>query len=373
MTENEARTIVLDNGSGNMQAGFANDALPTTVFPSLMGTQKSYDDPYISYSREDRVGYKALSSEFIAKYVKGHGVVTNWDDMEYIWHHALYNELRVSPDEHQIFLSDTPSGSPSVRERMTQIMFETFSAPAFFLDMSGALPLYASGRMTGLVVSCGDSVTYTVPATEGYVFKKCILGTGIGGRDLTEYLVKLLYAERRYTLNTSLGRDAARQLKEKLCYVSTDFENEILQPSSEKSFELPDGSIVKIGEERFKCPEVLFDPTIIGVEAAGIHEMIIETMKKLPMTQRNRNQFFKNIVLTGGSTLFEGIVERVREELTPRAPQGTVVTVIAPPEREYLDWIGGSLLTSLSTFQQMFISAREYDEVGPAIIHRRSV
>jgi actin-related protein len=118
-------------------------------------------DWYVGEEAETKRGILTL------KYPIEHGIVTNWDEMEKIWHHTFENELRVAPDERPILLTENFWGPKANREKTTQIMFETFHTPAMYISHHSVLALYASGRTTGIVVDCGDGVTHTVPVWEG--------------------------------------------------------------------------------------------------------------------------------------------------------------------------------------------------------------
>jgi len=136
-----------------------------------------------------------------------------------------------------------------------------------------------------------------------------------------------------------------------------------------KQYEMPDGQVITVGSERFRTPEVLFQPSFLGSESVGIHETTYNSIMKCDVDIRK--DLYANTVLSGGTTMFPGIADRMQKEISALAPSTMKIKIIATPERKYSVWIGGSILASLSTFQQMWISKQEYDESGPSIVHRK--
>jgi len=372
------KPIVIDNGSGFTKNGYAGEDQPRSVFPTVIGYPKytSVMTDVEHYTRSYYIGEEALNLRGVLKieYPIEHGIIKDWDAMEKIWHYTFFNDLRVDPSEHPALLTEPPLNPRKNREKMAEIMFETFNTPAMYVSMQAVLSLYASGRTTGLVIDSGDGVTHIVPIYEGFALTHAINRIDLAGRDITEYLRRLL-RERGYTLVSSAEREIVRDIKEKLCYVAVDPEKELKlaeKVSPEKTYTLPDGSSLVIGTERFLAPEVMFDPSLIGKEEMAIHEAVMDSIMKCDVDVRR--DMLANIVLSGGSTMFPGLKERLHKEITEalaeRGITGVEVKIVAPPERQFSVWIGGSILASLKTFQKLWITKKEYQEVGPQVIHR---
>ncbi|XP_037794027.1 actin-3-like [Penaeus monodon] len=361
--------LVVDSGSGTTKAGFAGEEGPVSVFPTIVGRPRtarhfsSHAQPLVGNAAQRKRGTHRLSFPI------ERGVVTNWDDMETLWSHTFEHELHVEPREHGLLLAEPPLCPMPNRERAAQVLFETFGVGALLGANQAVLSLHASGRTTGIVLDSGDGISHAMPFYEGYSLPHAILRSDLAGRDLTEYLVELL-GKRGYSCQNSTERDIVRDVKERLCYVALDFHQESAAAKTsavEKTYELPDGEVISLADERFRCPEVLFDPSLVGKEARGMQDTVCDSILKCESVVRK--DLFANVMLFGGSNMFPGMADRMQRELADKTP--LKVTVLAPPERKYSVWIGGSILASLSTFQQMWISKQEYDEAGPRVLHKK--
>ena len=353
--------IVIDHGSGFIRSGFASDKAPTFVFSSVFGSHRLQDHKIDEEIRSKR---EILS----LRYPIERGIITNWDDMENIWHHTFYNELRVDPTEQPTLLIESCFNQPN-RDKMVEIMFETFNVPATYVTNSGPLSLFLSTRVTGVTVGIGHGVCSVVPVYGSYFLPHASFQQGIGGCDLTDYLARLLVQEGHAI---SVGMENAREIKEKLCYVVP---NDQKADGVSKPHELQDGTIISVTEKCwYMCPEALFQPSILGMSTAGVHEMTYNSIMKCD--EDIREEMFSNILLSGGSTLFPGFAERLQKEITALAPPTVTVRVITPAEclpahMQYLNpsdncWVGGSTFASFNPFQTMYIYKQDYEELGPS-------
>lgn len=192
--------------------------------------------------------------------------------------------------------------------------------------------------------------------------------------------MRKLLNEVGLNFSSSAESETIRDIKEKLCYVALDYEAEMTgkfwpyiaynnSTQNNKAYELPDGQVITVGSQRFRCPEALFKPMMIGKEMPGFHEITYHSILKCDIDIRK--DLYSNIVMSGGTTMYPGIPERLSKEVTALAPSTMKIKVVAPAERKFLVWIGGSILSSLSTFQTMWITKAEYQETGSTIVHRK--
>lgn len=363
MSNTEYDVIVIDNGSGSIKAGFAGEFDPRVVLPTIIGRPgnlglmvgSGQKNIYVGDEMQRNRNFLALNCPI------QHGIITNWDDMEEIWNYIFNYDLLVLPENHPVLMTEALFNPKQNREKITEIMFEKFKSPSMYLGIQGVLALYASKRVTGIVLDCGYDVTQVVPVYEGYSLPRSIVCFDMAGRKLNEYMMKLLN-RRGYELTP----EAVNQVKEKLCFITSDFENEKRQEVSHK---LPDGQEITIDRECFHCPEALFRPSTIGMEPEGMQDFINKSVLKCD--EEFHRVFYGNLVLTGGTTMIRGFTERLRKEITILAPSNIGINIVAPWERRHTVWIGGSVLGSISTFSQMSISKKEFDEFGAGLINQK--
>ncbi|XP_052443188.1 uncharacterized protein LOC127984526 [Carassius gibelio] len=360
--------IVLDTGSGLMKAGFADQDLPTTVFPTVIGRPKYEEVMNSSVDRELYVGHDAqhMRGVLTLKYPIRNGIVTNWDEMEMIWRHA-FQQLCVSPEDHPVLLTEAAMNPLQNRQRSVELMFEVFSVPLVFVALQAVLALYASGRTTGVVLDSGDGVSHTVPVFEGYCLPHAVQRLDLAGSHVTLQLQKLLL-EQGVCLQTSAELEIVREMKERCCCVALDYDTE-LKSASEVNYTLPDGRMVSLASERLRAPEILFRPELIGRDHYGMHESVFRSILQSDIDLRR--SFLGNVLLSGGNTLLPGLPVRLRHELRLLCPVDLSVSVSSPSDRDFSVWRGGATLANMDDLCDAWITADEYEEFGPQIVFRK--
>lgn len=364
--------VVIDNGSGVIKAGFAGDQIPKCRFPNYIGRPKHVRVMAGALEGELFVGPRAEEHRGLLsiKYPMEHGIVTDWNDMEKVWTYIYSkDQLSTFSEEHPVLLTEAPLNPRRNREKSAEMFFESFNVPALFLSMQAVLSLYATGRTTGVVLDSGDGVTHAVPIYEGFAMPHSIMRVDVAGRDVTRYL-RLLLRKEGVNLRTSAELEIVKAIKERSCYLSPNPLKEETLETERAQYVLPDGTQLEIGPARFRAPEVLFRPDLIGEECEGLHEVLMFAIQKSDMDLRK--VLYQNIVLSGGSTLFRGFGDRLLAEIRRLAPKDMKIRISAPQERLYSTWIGGSILASLDTFRKMWVSKREYDEEGHRAVHRKT-
>lgn len=304
-----------------------------------------------------------------ARFPVSRGIVIDWDAIESIWNYIFDTELTVPSDQCDVLMAEAPLNPKKNRERTAEIMFEHFNVSGFYLASTAVLSLYAVRMTSGVVVTSGEGVTHCVPIYDGAALPHGQVRFNVSGYDLTEYVGKILDEKGCNFSNTEERYRCAREIKESLCYVAEDFAEEMAAPVRQEKYKMPDGSVLKLSKERFQCCEALFQPYLADRQAVGLHRAIYQSLNRCD--SELREELYGNIMLSGGSTLFPYFEKRLLKEVSQLTTPETRVNVVAVPERKHAAWIGGSVLTEMSTFGNMIILREDYEEYGPSIVRRK--
>lgn len=367
-------TVVMDIGSCNFRVGMSGELKPRHVLRTAVGRPKfkssiiDYDNP----TQDSYVGYKLQEMRTVLSIQNTvqHGIVTNWDDWEKLVHHGFYECVRAAPEEH-IFLSTTSLLGPKAdTEKMTQIAFETFNVPAFYHASPSTLAVSYLSLDTGLIVDVGHGLTTTYPLVGGALPLNSIKRQTFGGDDVTKELKKRA-GDRGYEFETSEDWEIVREMKEKIVAVALDFDEKMYQCHSnfheETEYQLPDGQLIHLKEQRYQASEILFQPNLVGRELLSVAELAHESIQACAMSARK--ELCSNIVLIGGTARIPGFKERFEREFVAIANMNVKVKVTLAPE--HCGWTGGAVFASFSQFPSLVISKEEYDESGPSVIRCR--
>jgi actin-like protein 6A len=436
----EINALVLDVGTHTTRAGFAGEDTPKCAFPTTVAVtyfkEKGNENVVGSGPRpigesdqktsgadsnklktpENVVYHVGETALYRRDYTEmqnplENGLIVNWDIIEKIWEHAVHERLHSDAKEHPILMSEVSYNTPTHREKITEIMFEKFEVPAFFLVKNAVLTAFAYGKSSGLVLDTGHVHTVVTPVHEGFALQKAIMKTGVAGHELNQLLLRLLKEKDpqlvirpNYLLskketkpgqfevhvkelpNTTqsyhnfMVQRIIEDIKEVTCSVpDTGFDLNLQQNVTSVPYELPDGRILQIGAERFIVPEVLFNPTVLGTNylrevgqaRVGLSQLIYNSLNTTDFDIRT--QLFGAVMLCGGTSLLRGFYERIQKELSLILPDKARLKVLCPVpiERKFSSWIGGSILASLGSFHQMWISKQEYDEFGKTIVNKK--
>jgi actin-related protein len=393
---NNEEVIVIDIGTGSVKAGWAGEDAPRVVIPTIV-----LDDSDGGESKDFLIGQDALQTlhsddKHAISLPVERGEITDWVAMEKIWDH-IFRELKVESNQFSVMVTNPPGASMNMRTQIARRMFGTFRVPALTICNQAVLSLYASGRTTGIVLEAGEGLTNAVPVFEGYALPHAMMQLNMAGRDLTRNLMQIL-SERGIVFSES-HVDIVRDIKEKLCAVAVSREdlqaidnelngevtdqrvnnNNNNSNMDELTYELPDGQVIRIDTHcRYHTPEILFNPTgwpdlqgprpLTQECSLGVHEMIYQSI--MQCDSYLRKGLFSNVILAGGTSMFNGYGERMQRELDGLTGGHQFIDIVTDSQRKYAAWIGGSMYASLSTFNQIKVSRHEYQE-DPNQVHKK--
>lgn len=368
----DGNAVIIDIGSDTIKAGFVGDDAPGVTFPSIVGRPRQSGVMIDQGQRSAFVGDEAMQKRGALKLRSPfeRGSVTDWDDLTELLRFA-FQKLDADPTAQPVLLTEPVLDSQEDRQKLTQILFETFQVPAMYLVPAGTLALYAAGSPTGLAIDVGEFIAQIVSVREGSVVPEASARLEIAGRLVTDYLVKLM---ADYGMTSAADRETVRDIKEKLAYVAEDFDAEIEKTAQssdiDRNYELPGGQVATLGDARFRCAEVLLKPSLCDREQDGLHVAAYDAIMKAD--PELREQLFGNIVLTGGTSMLPRLRERLQRDIASLAPSVTV-KVVALENGRYGAFAGGSVLASQETFQPMWVTRADYDEAGPAIVDKKCI
>jgi actin-related protein 3 len=407
---NRMPACVVDVGTGYTKLGFAGNSEPQYIFPSAIAVKEAAKtgataakgvedlDFFIGDEAVDAVGYAC-------KYPVRHGIVEDWDLMECYMEQVIFKYLRAEPEDHAFLLTEPPLNTPENREYTAEIMFESFNVPGLYIAVQAVLALAASWTsrhvgertLTGTVIDSGDGVTHVIPVAEGYVIGSCIKHIPVAGRDITAFVQQIL-RDREMGIPPEQSMDVARKIKERYSYVCPDIVKEFEKYDSEpekwvKQYHGVESRkkepfTVDVGYERFLGPEIFFHPEFANPDfQTSISETVDDVVQGCPIDVRRG--LYKNIVLSGGSTMFKDFSKRLQRDvkrivdnrlkLSEKLSGGTLkpspieCKVVSHSMQRYAVWFGGSMLASTPEFYQVCHTKAEYDEKGPSICRHNAV
>ncbi|KAH9252909.1 hypothetical protein BASA81_009065 [Batrachochytrium salamandrivorans] len=410
--------VVIDNGTGYTKMGYAGNVEPMHVIPTLMATPSSavggqVGDPRGAEGLGDldfHIGNEAQenSTTYQLNYPIKHGIVDNWDNMERLWQRCIFKYLRCEPEEHIFLLTEPPLNPPENREYTAEIMFETFNVPGLYIAVQAILALAASWTsknvtertLTGTVIDSGDGVTHVVPVAEGYVIGSCIKHIPIAGRDITNF-IQLMLRERKEPIPPEDMLLVAKSIKERHCYTSPDIVKEFVKfdKEPEKYFRTFEGKNSKtgapwkcdVGWERFLASEIFFSPDIQDPKyGTPLPVVVDQAIMASPIDVRRG--LYKNIVLSGGSTMFKDFGRRLQRDIKKivdtrldanaarkglegagTAVNKVDVNVVSHHMQRYAVFFGGSMLASAPELTRVCHTRAQYLEEGPRIARHNPV
>ncbi|KAG0369498.1 actin family [Gamsiella multidivaricata] len=385
-----SKTIVVDNGTGFVKVGYAGSNFPEHVFPSVVGRPILRAEESIGNVRvkDIMVGDEAaeLRSILQMSYPMENGIVKNWTDMRHLWDYTFNEKLKIDPRDTKIMLTEPVMNPKANREKMVETMLEGYGFQGVYVAIQAVLTLYAQGFLTGVVVDSGDGVTHIVPVVDGYCLSHITKRLDVAGRDVTQYLIKLLLL-RGYAFNRTADFETVRQIKEKLCYTSYDVDQDVKLANETtvlvESYTLPDGRVIKVGSERFEAPECMFQPHLIDVEQPGVAELLFQTIQAAPVD--TRSELYRHVVLSGGSTMYPGLPSRLEKEVKQlyltEVLKGDVqrfrnfkIRIEDPPRRKHMVFLGGAVLANIMQDKEQFwITKQEWEEQGVRALDKLNV
>lgn len=403
----EVGALVFDPGCSSFRVGFAGEDSPKFDIPSYAGVWEDPDTNEKSY-HIDTVSLNVPKKGMEVVNMMKDGMIEDWDIFEKMLDYSYEKCIKSESQYHPVLLSEANWNARGRRERLCELMFEKYQVPAFFLVKSAVLAAFANGRSTGLVLDSGATHTSAVPVHDGYVLQHAIVKSPLGGDFLinqassflkdnnVEIIPPYMIADKKevkegaraqWTRRPNLPevtqswynymkREVVRDFQQSMLHCSeAPYEDEVAGSIPTESYEFPNGYNNEYGNERFRITETLFDPTYIKGVASTMLGMSHVVSTSIGLCDVDlRPSLYSGVILTGGNSLLTGFIDRLNRDLSSRTPPNMrfkLISSTGATERRFGSWIGGSILASLGSFQQMWISKQEYDESGKSQVDRK--
>uniref|UniRef100_H2ZA61 Actin-related protein 8 n=1 Tax=Ciona savignyi TaxID=51511 RepID=H2ZA61_CIOSA len=279
------RPLVVDNGSHRVRFGWAGDFAPSATARNIVGRWRAE----ASEAWREALGSKFIGDVAIDRHatlnlhhpMRG-GKITNWEAMRDVWDDVIDDDVDMT--QHPILVTEQASIDKKQRERMAEVLFESLRFPAICLRNQSLLSAYSSNQSVSIVVNCGHDVTEVVPIYYDDVLRHAVTRMEVGGRNVGEYLAKLINLERGASLSTTPQMELVQSIKERFASVDHGVAGTwccaVKNGAIDKIFELSDGQTIELGSELWRCSEVLFDPTLVSSASSGIHQLVATTISR---------------------------------------------------------------------------------------------
>jgi actin-related protein len=362
----DPKAIIIDNGSYNTKAGISGFLYPSLIFPTITGHTKykkslTTDIKTYNFYAGNEAESKRCILDMCNPIKKGN--VDNWDNMIKLWEY-IFTRLNIIPHNNKVLLTEPILNSIKNKEKVIETMFECFNVSHTFIGIQGILSLYGNGKTTGVILDLGHDISQITPVYDGYTIQHAVNRIDLAGTNITEYYQRLLELSGYRFPNIS-GKHIVSKIKEEYSYCEIDNKSE----TDNYIYKLPDGNKINITSEAYQSTEILFDPRIIGQDKDGIHKLLYDSIIRTDIDIRR--PLFSNIVLAGGTSMIYNFDTRLAFELNKLV--NINIEIEHTENRQYTSWIGGSILSSLSTFESSWISKQEYNDYGNSIIYRKSM
>lgn len=360
-------SFIIDSGAYTCKFGFSDEIAPRQI-PTAYGVPKRASFHGLGFSN-NRYGSEIDSPLYEKKYVYQDGFVRDWTELQNIWHHIFSAYYDGSQNNHNVLITDSSKNIQTDKEKIAKIMFETFRVPGLYIANQSFLSLLCFGKTTGLVCNSGYEITSFAPIVNGELLPHSQVELNVAGKDVTDNLIRLLGYENGVYLNSTREKGFANEKKEEICYVSLNPREERCNP---QSIELIDGNVIQVTDVKFQAPEVLFHPELVGKERGGIATKLCDSISRGNFNPDVQRSLYSNIYLTGGTTMFRGLAERLSQEIRGVCPEAMrdSITVNSLPQREKSAWIGGCILSSRLTDNNLWITRADYEERGAQVLNR---